>query len=134
MKVYSPAPSRPCNSNPLSLWTRIKLSNIFDDLFLHAFFLRQEIFHQQFLRHKIWHIYFGVCCFLAIKNKYTNICDTNNCNAKNFAAKNDLAKIKPQKFLWIYFCNNNFCATIFCLFIFAAVYSAPYIFIFTTVR
>ena len=57
------------------------------------FFLRQEILHQHFLHHKILHIYFGECCFFAIKNKCTNICDTNNCNAKNFDAKNDVAKI-----------------------------------------
>ena len=80
-----------------------KIVNYFDDLFLHAFFL-QEILHQHFLRLKLLHIYFGVYCFFAIKNKFSNIC-----NAKNFDAKNDIAKIKPQKFLWIYFCNNNFC-------------------------
>ena len=45
-------PSRLHNSNPLSLWTRIKWSIIFDDLFLHAFFLREEILHQHFLRTK----------------------------------------------------------------------------------
>ena len=93
-----------------------------------------------FLRHKILHIYFGVCSFLAIKNKCTNTCDTNNCNAKYFDAKNDVAKINPQKLLWIYFCNNsfcvknfcakNFCVTVFCLFIFATVYSAAYIFVY----
>ena len=102
--------------------------------------MRQEILHQHFLRHKILHIYFGVCCFLAIKNKCKNIFDTNNYNAKNFDAKNDVAKINPQKFLWIYVCNNNFCdknfcaksfcVTIFCLFIFATVYSAAYIFVY----
>ena len=32
--------------------------------------MRQEILH-----YKILHIYFGVCSFFAIKNKYTNICD-----------------------------------------------------------
>ena len=48
MKVHSPVPSCPHNSNPLSLWTRTKQSNIFDDLFLHAFLLRQEILHQHF--------------------------------------------------------------------------------------
>ena len=58
-----------------------------------------------FLRQEILHLYFGVCCFFAIKNKCTNICDTNNCNAKNFDTKNDVAKINPQKFLRIYFCN-----------------------------
>ena len=127
MKVHSPVPYRPHNSNLSSLWTRTKYSNIFDDLFLHAFFLRQEILHEHFLHHKILHIYFGVCSFFAIKNKYTNIyyiCDTNNCNAKNFDAKNDVAKINPQNF-----CAKNFCATIFCLFIFATVYSAAYIFV-----
>ena len=136
MKVHSPVPSRLHNSNPFSLWTRTKWSNSLDDLFLHAFFLRQEILHQHFLRQKILHIYFGVCCFFAIKNKCTNICDTNNCNAKNFDAKTDLAKIKPQKLLWIYFCNNNFCVknfwvTIFCQFIFATVYSAAHIFVYS---
>ena len=103
-------------------------------------FLRQEILHQLFLRRKILHIYFGVCCFFAIKNKCTNICDTNNCNAKNFDAKNNVAKINPQKFLWIYFCNNNFCVKnvwakdfwvlIFCLFIFVTVHSAACIFVY----
>ena len=98
------------------------------------FFLRQEILYQHFLRHKILHIYFGVCCFFAINNKCTNICDTNSCNAKNFDAKNHVAKINPQSFLWIHFCHNsfwvknffakNFCVIIFCLFIFATVYSA----------
>ena len=68
--------------------------------FCTRFFLRQEILHQDFLRHKILHIYFGMCSLFAIiKNKCTNICDTNNCNAKNFDAKNDVAKINPQKFL-----------------------------------
>ena len=86
------------NFNPLSLWTRTKYSNIFDDLFLQAFFLRQEILH----------IYFGVCCFFAIKYKCTNICDANNCNAKNFDAKNNVAKIKPQ-----IFCGFIFATTIF---------------------
>ena len=57
-------------------------------------FLSQEILHQHFLRHKILHVYFGVYCFFAIKNKRTNISDTNNCNAKN-----DVAKINPQTFL-----------------------------------
>ena len=93
-----PVPFRPHNSNPLSLWTRTKYSNNFDALFLHAFFLRQEILHQRILRHKILYIYFGVCCFFAIKNKCTNICDTKNCNAKNCDAKNDAAKIKLQQF------------------------------------
>ena len=32
-----------------------------------CFFLRQEILYQHFLRYKILHIYFGVCCFFAIK-------------------------------------------------------------------
>ena len=82
MKVHSPVPFRPRNSNPLSLRTRTKWPNIFDDLFLHAFFWRQEVLNQHFLRHKTLHIYFGVCCFFAIKIKCTNICDTNNCNAK----------------------------------------------------
>ena len=68
-----PVPSRPYNSNPLSSWTRTKSSNIFDDLFLHAFFMRQEILHQHFLRHKILHISFDVFSFFAIKNKCTNI-------------------------------------------------------------
>ena len=61
--------------------------------------MQQEIFASKFLRHKILLIYFGVCSFFAIKNKYTNIWDTNNCNAKNFDAKNDVVKINPQKFL-----------------------------------
>ena len=56
------------------------------------FFLRQEIWQQHFMHHKILHIYFGVCCFFAIKNKCTNICDKNNCNAKNFDAKMMLQK------------------------------------------
>ena len=100
-------------------------------------FLATKNLHQHFLRLKFLHIYFSVCCFFAIKNKCTNICDTNNCNAKNFGAKNDVAKINPQKYLWIYFCNNNFCVKNFCaknfcvtvfrLFIFATVYSAAYI-------
>ena len=108
--------------------------------FCTRFFLRPEILHQPFLHHKILHIYFDVCCFFAIKNKCTNICDTNNCNTKNFNAKNDVAKIIPQNFLWTYFCNNNFCVktfcakdfcvTIFCLFVFATVYSAAYIFVY----
>ena len=76
--VYSPVPSRPNN---------------FDNLFFARVFLRQEILHQHFLGYKILHIYFGVCCIFAIKNKCTNIYDTNNCNAKNFDAKNDVAKI-----------------------------------------
>ena len=136
MKVHSLVLSRPHNSNPLSLWTRTKYSNTLDDLFLHAFFfLGQEILNQHFLGHKILHIYSDVCCFFAIKNKCTNICDTNNCNAKFFDAKNDVAKIKSQKFLCIYFCNinfsvKNFCVTIFCVFIFATVYSAAYIFVY----
>ena len=67
------------------------------------FFLQQELLHQHFLRRKVFHFYFGVCCFFAIKNKCTNICNTNKCNAKKFDAKYDVAKIKPQKFLWIYF-------------------------------
>ena len=142
MKVHSPLPSRPHNSNLLSLWTRTKESNIFDYLFLYAFFFwGQEILQQHFLRHKLLHIYFGVCCFFnAIKNKCTNICDTNNCNAENFDAKNDVAKIKPQsfcgficassifvakflckkflcnKFLSIYFYNSLFCGLFFCVF------------------
>ena len=64
-------------------------------------FLRQEILQRHFLRNKILHIYFGVCCFFAIKKKCTNIRYKNNCNAENFDPKNDVAKIKPQKFLWI---------------------------------
>ena len=108
MKVHSPVPSRPYNFNPLSLWTRTKQSNIFDCLFLYAFFLQQEILHRHFLCHKILHIYFRVCCFFAIKNECTNICDTNNCNAKKFDAKNNLAKIKSQKF-----CGFIFATTIF---------------------
>ena len=67
-------------------------------------FFLQEILHQHFLRHKILLIYFGVCCFFAIKNKCTNIRDISNCNAKKFDAKNDVAKTKLRKCLWIYFC------------------------------
>ena len=135
MKVYSRVPSRSHNFNRSLLWTRTRYLNIFDELFLHVFFKRQEILHQHFLRHKILHIYFGMCSFFAIKNKCTNICDTNNCNAKNFDAKNDVAKINPQKFLWIYFCNNNFCVKNFCVtifypFIFAMVYLAAYFFVY----
>ena len=99
--------------------------------FCTRFFFATRNFHQHFLRHKILHIYFSVCCFFAIKNKCTNIFDPNNCNAKNFDAKNDVAKIKPQKFLWTYFCNNNFCVKSFCRFIFATVYSAAYIFVYS---
>ena len=112
MKVHSPVPSRPHNSNHSSLWTRTTVnSQIFLTIYFcwRFFFLRQEILHQHFLRHKILHIYFGVCCFFAISNKCTNICDTNKRNAKNFVVKNDVAKINPQTFFWIYFCNNNFC-------------------------
>ena len=87
--------------------------------------MRQEILHQHFLRHKILHIYFGVCCFFAIKNKCTNICDTNNCNAKTLMQKMMLQKFLCQKFLR----KRFLCLTIFCLFIFATVYSAAYIFV-----
>ena len=90
--------------------------------FCTRFFLRQEILQQHFLRHKTLHIYFGVCCFFAFKNKWTNICYTNNCNAESFDAKNDVAKIKPQKFLWIYSCINNFCVKIFAQKIFVSQY------------
>ena len=103
MKVHSFVPSHLHNSNPLSLWTQTKLSNIFDDLFFHAFFCDK----------KFLYIYFGVCCFFAIKHKCTNICDADNCNAKNFDAKNNVAKMKPQIFSWIYFCDNNFCVKTF---------------------
>ena len=102
--------------------------------------MRQEILQQLFLRLKILHLYFGLCSFVATKNKCTNVCATNICNAKNFDAKKDVAKINPQKFLWIYFCKNSFCVknfcakhfcvTIFCLFIFATVYFAAYIFVY----
>ena len=104
------------------------------------FFCDKKFRITNFCAAKFSHIYFGVCCFFAIKNKCTNLCNTNNCNAKNFDAINNVAKIKLQKFLRIYFCNNNFCVkifcaknfclTIFCLFIFAKVYSAAYIFVY----
>ena len=100
--------------------------------FCWRFFLRQEILHQHLLRHKILHIYFGMCCFFAISNKCTNICDTNKCNAKNFDVKNDVARINWQTFLWIYFCNNNFCIQNFCaknlcVTVFVYLFLQPYI-------
>ena len=67
MTVHSPVPYCPRNSNPLSLWTQTKLSNIFDDLLLHAFFLRQEILHQHFLRNKMLHIYLS--CVVSLLSK-----------------------------------------------------------------
>ena len=137
MKVHSPVAARIIST--FHHYGHELNSQIFLTIWFCRRFLRQEILHQLFLRHKILHIYFGVCSFFAIKNKRTSICDTNNCNAKNFDTKNNVAKINPQKFLWIYFCNNsfcvknvcakNFCVTIFCLFIFATIYFVAYIFV-----
>ena len=107
--------------------------------FCTRFFVDKKFLHQHFLRHKISHIYFGVCCFFAINNKCRNIFDTNNCNAKIFDAKNDIAKkntiifvdlFLQQRFLCQNFCIKNFCVTIFCLFIFATAYFAAYIFVY----
>ena len=122
--------SRPHNSNPLSLWTRTKWSNIFDDLFLHAFFLRQEILHQHVLRHKILHIYFGVLFPLLSKiNVQTIVMQkilmqkmlVQNKTTKIFVDLFLQQQLLCQKFLCnnflsIYFCNGVFCGIYFCIF------------------
>ena len=66
---------------------------------IYTFFFAEEILHQQFLRHKILLIYFGVCCFFVIKNKCTNICDATNCNAKKRCCKNKFTNTFVDSFL-----------------------------------
>ena len=73
MKVYLPVPSRPHNFNPLSLWTRTKYQIFLTIYFCTRFFCDKKFCINIFLRHRILHVYFGVCCFFAIKNKCTNI-------------------------------------------------------------
>ena len=70
--------------------------------------------HQHFLHHKILLIYFGVCCFFAIKNKCTNICDKTIVMQKVLMQKMTLQKLIHQNL-----CGFIFAATIFVPKIFA---------------
>ena len=136
-----PVPSRPHNST-LDHYGHERNSQIFVTIyFCTRFFCDKKICINIFCITK-FNIYFGVCCFFAIKNRCTNICDTNKCTVmqkilmqkmmlqkyiqkhfwglflqQQFLCQKFLRKkFLCNSFLSIYFCNGLFCGIYLCIF------------------